>query len=82
MSARDRNAAVRRLNSGLEAWSQRWALVAGRVSCVECGCAQKPSEAEIPFSHADGCSQRGDFAQHPWNALATALDDLPPGGKP
>lgn len=79
MSARERGAARLRLEDGVEAWTKHWALIAGRLSCVECGAAQKPSEAEIPFSHANGCSLRNDFAQYPWRVLATVLADLPPG---
>lgn len=80
LSAKERNAARYRLEDGLEAWGQRWELLGHTVRCQHCHAMQRASKAPLPFSHADGCANTGEFAQHPWRDLAQLLEQLPKVG--
>lgn len=77
LSAKERNAARYRLEDGLEAWGQRWELLGHTVRCQHCHAMQRAGKAAVPFAHAQGCANTGDFAQHPWCDLGDLLAQLP-----
>lgn len=77
LSAKERNAARYRLEDGLEAWMQRWELLGHTVRCQHCHAMQRAGKSTQAFSHASGCANTGEFAQHPWRELGELLEQLP-----
>lgn len=80
MSAAERNAARRDLETGLEQWAGRWFMAGtlGRhIACRECLKVQQVSKANEPYQHVDGCPLASDFAKYPWRELAELLHGLP-----
>lgn len=77
LSARDRNAALYRLQERLEFWHDRWTLDRLYVSCVLCHAQQRVDDARRPFLHVEGCGLATEFAKHPWIELRDQLVDLP-----
>ena len=77
MSARELNRAKDNLYHGLLEFNRRWRWTGTDISCPLCDGLQSVIEAGAPFRHFPGCANRGDFAQHPWDQLRTALERLP-----
>lgn len=78
MTSRDSNAALYRLQDGLEFWGERWVLDGLQVTCPGCLAEQLAQDARAPFIHVDGCPLATEFAQTPWVELRDLLADLPP----
>ncbi len=58
------------MSEEMQAFNQRWVLIADHLQCASCGWRQWPYNAGRPFEHEDGCAAVLATDTYPWRVLA------------
>jgi hypothetical protein len=60
----------------LKEWNTLWELEGDYVKCKVCSFAQRPQEANYPFTHRETCTAAGAYPHFPWRDLTWIIEQM------